>query len=396
MGDWRTVELEDLAAPINHALSTGPFGSAISSQFFQTSGVPVIRGTNLSVEVGTRLNEREYVFIDEEKAKSFSRSVVQSGDLIFTCWGTVGQVGIIPSDPMYPKYVISNKQMKLTPDSSKIDPLYLYYYFSSPAAQQHLQSIAIGSSIPGFNLGQLRKFPVTLPSLVDQGATVRILTALDGKIEHNSRVLSKILDLGDALYRCSVSAESVMRPIDSIAVFHNKRRMPLSASERAEIAGNIPYYGATGVLDYVNRPIFNEVLVLVGEDGSVIDDTERPITQYIWGPAWINNHAHPLSGKNISTELLYFILRASKITHLVTGAVQPKISMTNLKSHSVPVPIGGTIRYLQAQLAHLMTMYRSLKEENQDLVILRNTLLPKLMDGTLTVRTAENLVSNVV
>ena len=92
---WRTVTLGELGADQKHSFSTGPFGSSISKKFFRESGVPVIRGSNLSQAVDVRLNDEGLVFVEQEHASKFKRSMVQEGDLIFTCWGTVGQVGLV-------------------------------------------------------------------------------------------------------------------------------------------------------------------------------------------------------------------------------------------------------------------------------------------------------------
>ena len=88
--------------------------------------MPVIRGSNLSQDVGIRLLDDGLVFLTEEKAKEFKRSMAQRGDLVFTCWGTIDQVGLIDDRARFREYVISNKQMKLTPDPRKADTLFLY------------------------------------------------------------------------------------------------------------------------------------------------------------------------------------------------------------------------------------------------------------------------------
>src|SRR5262245_7248706 len=121
MSMWREYSVEDVAASTPYALATGPFGSSISSRFFRTDGIPVIRGSNLSQDVGTRLVDDDCVFISEEKAEEFSRSIVRHGDLVFTCWGTIDQVGLIDDSAGHSRYVISNKQMKLTPDPARFD-----------------------------------------------------------------------------------------------------------------------------------------------------------------------------------------------------------------------------------------------------------------------------------
>ena len=73
-----------------------------------------------------------------------------------------------------------------------------------------------------------------------------------------------------------------------------QKRIPLTGNEREEIKGNIPYYGATGIMGYVNRPIFDGDYVLVAEDGSVMNEKGNPIIQRVSGKIWVNNHAHVL------------------------------------------------------------------------------------------------------
>ena len=162
-GEWREVAVEEIKAQSENALATGPFGSSIGSRFFADSGVPVIRGSNLSEDIGTRLNDQGLVFLSPDKAREFSRSTVRDGDLVFTCWGTVNQVGLIDRRAAYREYIISNKQMKLTPDPAKADSLFLYYLFSGPELQHRIKNQSIGSSVPGFNLGQLRAMRIRIP-----------------------------------------------------------------------------------------------------------------------------------------------------------------------------------------------------------------------------------------
>lgn len=193
MSEWKRLTVESLAAPGKSSLATGPFGSAISARYFTKTGIPVIRGSNLSLDIGERLIDADLAFISEELAAEFERSRVRVGDLVFTCWGTVGQVGLIDSRSLYDEYIVSNKQMKLTPNPEIADSLFLYYAFSSPRFVEYIQGISIGSSVPGFNLGQLKSMELILPSLVEQQAISSILVALDDKIAVNDRV-GKVAD----------------------------------------------------------------------------------------------------------------------------------------------------------------------------------------------------------
>ena len=145
MSEWREVTVEDLKSEAPNALSTGPFGSAISSKYFVDEGIPVIRGSNLSPNISLKIKEDGLAFIPKEKAEEFKRSIARKGDLVFTCWGTINQVGYIDGKGSYAEYVISNKQMRFTPDPDKGDPLFLYYLFSSPQLQQRILNSNIGS-----------------------------------------------------------------------------------------------------------------------------------------------------------------------------------------------------------------------------------------------------------
>ena len=75
----------------------------------------------------------------------------------------------------------------------------------------------------------------------------------------------------------------------------DSKRIPLSKKQRGQKQpGTIPYYGATSVMDYVNEWIFDDIYLLIGEDGSVLKEDGSPFVQYIWGQTWVNNHAHVL------------------------------------------------------------------------------------------------------
>ena len=191
MSEWKEYRVEEIALGSPNAMSTGPFGSAISSKFFIDKGVPVIRGGNLSAEASNCMSDERLVFVSDEKAREFSRSVVRPGDLIFTCWGTINQIGLITEELEYKEYIISNKQMKLTVDPEKVDYLFLYYLFSSPLKQTEIRNNGIGAAVPGFNLGQLKAHIVCLPPVDEQRRISSVLNLLDRKIRHNRPVISR-------------------------------------------------------------------------------------------------------------------------------------------------------------------------------------------------------------
>src|SRR4029453_5760678 len=160
-----------------------------------------------------------------------------------------------------------------------------------------------------------------------------------------------------------------------VEVFDSKR-VPLSGRERAQRRGPYPYYGAASVMDYVDDYLFDGVYMLMGEDGSVINEDGTPITQYVWGKFWVNNHAHVLRGKNgISTEHLLLHLNTANISAFVTGAEQPKLKQAKmnrieflLPSAEVATAFGNTVEPLFAQI-------RANTDQSRALAAIRDGLL---------------------
>ena len=197
---WQMLTVDEIKANEPRSCVAGPFGSSISSKYFVPEGVPVIRGNNLTDNL-TPFVPHGFAFVSEEKAESFKAQQVKGGDLVFTCWGTLGQVGLIPYDGPYPTYIISNKQLKLRPNLEICDPRFLYYYFASPQMVQHIRSVAIGAAVPGINLGILKSLQVVLPPLPIERKIVGVLSAYDDLIENNTRRIEILEEMARSLYR---------------------------------------------------------------------------------------------------------------------------------------------------------------------------------------------------
>ncbi len=149
---WETKTLDEVKSKETKSIISGPFGSNISSRFFVSQGIPVIRGNNLSLSIGRRFVDEGFVFITEEKANELGTWAAKD-DLIFTAAGTIGQVGILDGRQKYQKYIISNKQLRVRLDKNLVDPLFAYYWFASPQMIDTVVQRDTGSTIPLINLG---------------------------------------------------------------------------------------------------------------------------------------------------------------------------------------------------------------------------------------------------
>ncbi len=196
--DWPLTPVAELAAGRKWAINGGPFGSKLVSRDYVNSGVPVIRGANLPFD--KRFHSDDFVFVSEEKADELLANNAHPGDVIITQRGTLGQVGIIPLNSAYPRYVISQSQMKITVDPARVDADWLYYCFRSPAYQNELINRASSSGVPHINLGVLREFKLPLPDLPTQRRIASILSAYDDLIENNTRRIAILEEIARRIY----------------------------------------------------------------------------------------------------------------------------------------------------------------------------------------------------
>lgn len=118
----------------------------------------------------------------------------------------------------------------------------------------------------------------------------------------------------------------------------DSRRIPVNASERQARSGPVPYYGAAGQVGTIDSALFDEPLVLLGEDGVQFFDQSRPKAYLIVGPAWVNNHAHVLRAAHIHRVYLKHFLDQVDYHGLATGTTRLKLTQAGMRRITVAVP----------------------------------------------------------
>jgi len=302
------------------------------------------------------------------------------------------------------------------------DPRFTFYFVTNI----DFTGLNAGSSVPTLNRNHIHQIAVRYPAdIVEQRAIAGVLGALDDKIEQNRRTARALERLARAIFRAwfldfepvkakaagATAFPSMTQPVfdalptrfvDSaigpvpegwepgrlgdLIEIHDSRRIPLSRRQREERPGPYPYYGAAGIVGYVDEFLFDGAFVLVGEDGTVIGDGDRPVVQYVWGQFWVNNHAHVLTGASgVTTEHLRVLLDHINIRPFVTGAVQPKLNQGNLKSVPVVVASRPLVEEFGNAIAPAFQLIRQLEDESRKLAAMRDYLLPKLLGGDVRV-----------
>ena len=370
-------------------IQTGPFGSQLHKEDYAEEGTPVITVEHLGNRVFTEQNLPK---VADRDRKRLYKYILTKGDIVFSRVGSVDRCSFV--DAEHDGWMFSGRCLRVRPNTD-VDPLFLYYFFCLEETKRFVRNIAVGATMPSINTKLLGEIEVVYPDMESQKKIVSILSILDDKIEINKKINDNLQQQAQALYnQCFPYGVDDDLPtgwrigtVGEIIEIHDSKRIPLSGAERAKMEKKTyPYYGAAALMDYVDDYIFDGKYLLLGEDGTVVDEAGYPILQYVWGKFWVNNHAHILTGKlGFNVESLYMLFKQTPVKAIVTGAVQPKISQANLRSIQVVIPPQKLLIDYNNQIAPLFALLRTNEEANKSLVALRDTLLPKLMSGELDV-----------
>lgn len=126
---------------------------------------------------------------------------------------------------------------------------------------------------------------------------------------------------------------------DEVTTNFDKKRVPVSGSQREKRRGTYRYFGAQGVIDYIDDYIFDGTYLLIAEDGDNLKSKKQNIAQIATGQFWVNNHAHIVQGNDLcDTRFLCYLLNSMDLSGYVTGSAQPKLSQANLNAVTITIP----------------------------------------------------------
>ena len=196
-------------------------------------------------------------------------------------------------------------------------------------------SKAVNATVVSIRKPMIEGFRIPIPPLDIQNEIVRILDKFVSLANELEVELATRVKQYEFYKKQTLSfADCISKPLELCCYIQDTKRRPVSKAARK--AGEYPYYGANGIQDYVSDYIFDGTFVLVGEDGSVINENGNPIVNWAKGKIWVNNHAHIISEKEgYSLRFLYYFLQSVNVSHLIHGNI-PKLTQGDFKQISIP------------------------------------------------------------
>lgn len=378
MGEWKNVRVGELGKIITGKTPK----TSISDNY--GGRIPFLTPSdNMSVKYVGKTSKT----LTEKGLLEVKNAILPENSVCVSCIGSDLGKAVITTCP-----TVTNQQINsIIVDEKSFDVSFVYYAMQILGKKMNFIS-KTSTAVPIVNKSSFSSYEIKCPPREDQKRIAAVLSALDSKIECNKKINDNLLRQAQALYKNrfidlkpfngKMPPDWQLGTVSEIIELHDSKRIPLSSRERANLTKIYPYYGATSVMDYVDRYLFDGIYLLLGEDGTVVDDKGFPILQYVEGKFWVNNHAHIITGKNgFTVETLYLLFSLTNVRSIVTGAVQPKISQANLNNVSVVIPSKAELSTFNSIVQPIFSQIRNLRAESDRLTSTRDILLPRLMSG---------------
>ena len=285
--------------------------------------------------------------------KQFLSRRLADGDLLLEKSGggpnqPVGRVGLVAgvSDGV----ICSNFMLLMRPDTSRVLPrflhLFLVYLHSSgktiplQTASTNIRNIKtddyLDSKLPVPPLDEQKRIVAQLEDQLGKLEAVRAdVASTKNQLEQlRASVLNSYFGSGTQPMKMRIS------PLAELVEILDRQRVPVSAEERRSRIGNVPYYGAMGLVGYIDRPLFDETLVLLGEDGVPFFDPMKSKAYLIEGPSWVNNHAHVLRVRSEVLDARYLTYQLNTLDYrgYVNGTTRLKLTQAAMKNLPISHP----------------------------------------------------------
>lgn len=390
---FNEIELSSVITDI----AAGPFGSNLKVSCFVPCGFPIIDGANLK---GFKVTDNLTKFVTEEKARTLSRSIARRGDVVVTISGTLGQIAYIPDDSLYEEYLCSQRQFRVSFDTSRVYVPYLVFYFHTNEGQGKILSFANQTGVPALSqpLKNFRKIRIQLPSYDEQRRIASVVEAINDKIECNQTINDNLQQQAFAFFdrlmieadndECTVSDYADLNPRRVLAKHQIARSIDMSQlSTSGAFPSGWEMKPFNGGMRFTNGDTLLARITPCLENGKTafidfLDEGEVAFgsTEYIvLAPR-----------KNVSSEMLYCLARYPAfvdyaVKNMNGSSGRQRVSAETIGQFRLPkFDEQSLLKFGEAVKPMFLKMrYNSL--ENIRLAELRDALLPKLMSGELDV-----------
>lgn len=355
-------------------VQTGPFGSQLHKEDYVEVGTPIVTVEHLGNRIFT---EQNLPMVSDEDKERLSKYILQEGDIVFSRVGSVDRCSYV--DGAHDGWLFSGRCLRVRPNHN-VDAEYLYYFFTKEETKQLIRSIAVGATMPSINTNILNNVEVQLPSLVIQRKIARVLSVIDKKIEVNNEINRNLSEQAFALFK--EMFPNVNQGEHTLGEYLSAVKGKALLSKDA-VEGDVPVIaGGLSPATYHNVANTKAPVLTISASGANAGYVA------LWNvDVWSSDSSYIDSNMTENVYFWYVMLktRQKEIFDAHTGSVQPHIYPKNIDDLSVAELDRKIVTDYTMQVSPLFELIGKNIKENERLIILRDSLLPKLMSGDLNV-----------
>ena len=326
-------------------------------------------------------------YISDDIFEQIKNYTITDKDLYVSIAGTIGKTGIIPS--LLNGANLTENACKLV-FKEDINLRFVYLFTLSEIFKKQVVKATKQASQPKLALTRLAEFKISIPPLAEQERIVERLDAAFAQIDELKSNAEKQLAEARALFQSALTQAMQPKPgwqektLPDISENLDSIRVPITKKNRT--TGIYPYYGASGIVDYVDDYLFDEDLLCISEDGANLLMRTYPIAFPIFGKAWVNNHAHVLRFKNLYTQkYVEYYFESIKLDEFITGAAQPKLTQKALNSIIIPLPLSldeqkSIIYYLNSLSSRIIELEEISRKTAAECDAMKQALLRQIFE----------------
>ena len=366
-----TIKLSELAA-----IQTGPFGSQLHKEDYVIHGTPIVTVEHLG---DRKFTEQNLPCVSDKDKERLKKYILKTGDIVFSRVGSVDRCSYVSAE--YEGWLFSGRCLRVRP-CEKLNPEYLYYFFSLEETKQFVRNIATGATMPSINTKFMGEIPIRVPSLETQNKIASILWMIDDKIELNEKINKNLADQSQAIYQQYFVAEAnpdwpLGHLSDLIDIKYGKDHKKLAD-------GTYPVYGSGGIMRYVERPLYEKESVLIPRKGTLNN------VIYVNQPFWsVDTMFYTEMKQDNVAKFVYHYVKSKDLASMNAGSAVPSMTTAILNALELPLPSIEALKHFEISVAPMYEMMQKNEEESHKLAKLRDALLPKLMSGELDVSNVE-------
>lgn len=364
--DWEETKLRELFQYIGNAF----VGTA--TPYYVESGHFYLESNNIK---DGQINHNTEVFINDEFYQKQKNKWLQTGDIVMVQSGHVGHAAVIPENL---NNSAAHALIMFRNPSENLESHFLNYQYQTTKAKKKIKTITTGNTIQHILASDMKEYKVYVSNLEEQKRIGNFFQTIDSLITLHQHKLDKLKNLKKSYLAELFPAEGERVPkrrfpgfegewkekkLGEVVEKFDNLRIPVASKDR--IAGNIPYYGANGIQDYVEGFTHDGEFVLLAEDGAN-DLNDYPV-QYVNGKIWVNNHAHVIQGKNnlIDNKFLLFAIKQIQMEPYLVGGGRAKLNAEIMMNLPLTAPEISEQRMIGAFLMKVEKQI-SLQQEKLD------------------------------